>query len=480
MQFQRSLEVVDEPDVLVVGAGSAGIAAAVAAARHGARTLIVERCGFAGGYISAITGISFDGMVDLRSGLPVVGGVAFEFVKHAGVFEQRIGSASLNDIASVPLAPNSEIGQTTSTPERSVIKIDVERFKRMADQMFRDAGIRVLYHTQVVDVSRRDDRIEGVVLANKAGLTVVKPQAIVDASGDADVAAFGGAPFELDLEALQPMSLHFRVGDVRSDPDLKADCAKAAALAYERGDLPLYGGPWMNRWPGSDGEYLFNATRVTGNPVDPDDLTNAEIQGRQDAHVMFEAFRESIPAFKDAYFVTSGPVVGARESRRIRGERTLTLQDITEHREYDDVICLGNWWLDRHPKTAGLHRLRIVRPYDISYGTLVPQGLSNVWVAGRCHSAEPDALASSRVNITCTGMGQAAGTAAALAAQGGYASRDLPTSQLQSTLLADGAIILERARDVLSVGDALDSDAPANIEDVLNLADAARRRGPLE
>ena len=208
--------------------------------------------------------------------------------------------------------------------------------------------------------------------------------------------------------------------------------------------------------PYAERDYYFNATRFAGNGVDPNDLSAAEVQGRRDARLMFDLFKEHIPAFKDAYFVTSGPVVGVRETRRIRGDRVLTAQDVQNEVAYDDAVSLGAWWLDRHPvDSSGYHEHVITRPYDISYGTLVPQGLSNLWVAGRCHSAESAALASSRVTVTCMGMGQAAGTAAALSAQSGQGSRELDITQLQQRLLADGAIIGHRADDVRAVGDAM-------------------------
>ncbi|MBM4438251.1 MAG: FAD-dependent oxidoreductase [Actinobacteria bacterium] len=456
MNFSRAIDVVAEPDVLVVGAGSAGTAAALAAARHGASTVLIERCGFAGGYISAVLGMSFDGMVDLRSGLPVVGGIVFEFIEHAGVYERQPPGLARPDPATTRFAANSEIGQINETPDRAVIKIDVERFKLTADRLFRQAGVRVLYHTVAADAIRKGDRVDSVVIANKGGLGLIRPKMVVDASGDADVAAWAGAPYDLGLDVLQPMSLHFRIGNVQPDPDVKQQCFAAAQRAHADGKLPLFGGPWMNRWPSTDRDLMFNATRVPGNPIDPDDLSGAEMQGREDARVMFEYFKAHVPAFSDAYFVTSGPMVGVRESRRIRGDRTLSLADIEESRAYDDVICMGNWWLDRHPKDrAGKHPLLLVRPYDIAHGTLLPQGLANVWVAGRCHSAEPEAQASSRVNVTCMGMGQAAGTAAAMAATGGHESRTLSVPALQAALLADGGIILERARSTLKVGDAL-------------------------
>lgn len=448
VHLTRSLDVVAEPDVLVVGGGCAGTAAALAAARRGARTVMVERSGFAGGYITGVVGASFDGFTDLRSGLPVVGGVVFEFARLAARTDAR------GDLAATPFRFNAELGQMRSVMDRAYIRFDIERFKLVADRLLRDAGVRVLYHTTAADALRKGDRVEAVVLANKAGLTAVRPRAVVDASGDGDIAAFSGAPFDLDAAGLQPMSLHFRVGHLQPTAELRDACARVLAAAHADGRLPLYAGPWMSQFDADD--IYFNATRVPGNPIDPDDLSRAEMQGRQDANLMFELFKEELAEFRDAYLVGTGPVVGIRESRRVRGLSTLTAADIRDSRRQPDAVCLGAWWLDRHPSDAsGYHTHTLVRPYDIAYGTLVPEGLDNLWVAGRCHAAEAAALASSRVTVTCMGMGQAAGTAAALAARAGASARQLDVGALQAALVEDGAILLERADRVRRVGDEL-------------------------
>ena len=299
MQILRQLEVVDEPDVLVVGAGCAGTTAAIAAARHGARTMVVERCGFAGGYITAVVGPALDGFVDLRSGLPVVGGLVLELARRAARTSAR------GDLARTRFRFNVEIGQMREVAQRAAIRFDVERFKLEADRLMRAAGVRVLYHTVVADVVRSGDRVTAVVLANKKGLTAVKPRTVVDASGDADVAAFAGAPFDLGPGPLQPMSLHFRAGPLNPTADLRQRCGEVLEEAHREGRLGLYAGPWMSEVEA--GDLYFNATRVGGDPLDPDDLSKAEMQGREDARLMFELFKEKIPEFKDACFITSGP-----------------------------------------------------------------------------------------------------------------------------------------------------------------------------
>ena len=452
MNLSRALDVVAEPDVLVVGAGCAGTAAAIAAARHGARTMVVERSGFARGYITNVIGASLDGFVDLRTGLPVVGGIVFDLAREAAVTEEPV-----TDWAATRFRFNAEVGQMRDVMDRAYIRFDIERFKLAADRLMGEAGVRVLYHTVVADALTESDCVSAVVLANKAGLTAVRPKTIVDASGDADVAAFAGAPFDVS-DNPQPMSLHFRVGRLQPTVEMREACGRVLAQAHAEGRLPLYGGPWMAQF-GPD-ELYFNATRITGDPVDPDDLSRAETQGREDAHLMFELFKEHLPQFREDYLTGTGPVVGVRESRRIRGLETLRMTDIEAHTERPDAVCLGGWWLDRHPSgRSGYHAHHIARPYDIAYGTLVPQTVTNLWVAGRCHAAEPAALASSRVTVTCMGMGQAAGTAAAMAAHNGRPAQELDVATLQGALLDAGAIILERAAEVRRVGDEVGAES---------------------
>jgi hypothetical protein len=189
-------------------------------------------------------------------------------------------------------------------------------------------------------------------------------------------------------------------------------------------------------------EIYFNTVRVAANATVPEDWTRVEQQGRQDAWTMFRIFKAEIPEFKDAYFFQSGPVAGARESRRIMGDYVLTEADIWSAKRHDDVVLLGAGRLDRHAPTAQPHHVEhVVAPYDISYRTLVPRQLENVLVAGRCHSATSAALASSRLTATAMGMGQAAGVAAALAARAGATTRAVPIRTLQDVLRSQHAIL---------------------------------------
>jgi hypothetical protein len=303
----------------------------------------------------------------------------------------------------------------------------------------------------VTDVVAHDGRVETVLVSNKAGLVAIQPRVVIDCTGDGDVAAWAGAPFE-KAEPLQPMSLHFRLAYLQPSFELRRRCAAVLQAAQERGELGLYGGPYPATFSGRD--VYFNATRFPGDSTDPQDWTAAEIQGRKDAWTMFNLWQAELPEFAEAYFMTSGPTAGARESRRIVGDYVLTGDDVMAGRRHDDVIVLGAWRLDRHPPQAsGYHHIAWTPPYDIPYRTLLPHALENVLVAGRCHSATSEALASSRVTATAMGMGQAAGTAAAMAVAAGHTPRQIDVADLQARIVAAGGILAMPAAEAVDVGD---------------------------
>ena len=441
--YTKQLPIIARPDVLVCGAGLAGIGAAVAAARSGARTMVIERMGFAGGFFTAIIGSAFDGFVDERSGAPVVGGIVFEMLERMGVIAPGQGPELRYNV-------NGDLSFVEMHPERVIPRCDPERFKRAADDILTEAGVQILYHSQVTDVVTRDGRVETVLVSNKAGLVAIQPQIVIDCTGDGDVAAWAGAPYE-KAEPLQPMSLHFRIAYLQPSFELRRRCAAVLQAAHQRGEIGLYGGPYPATFSGRD--VYFNATRFPGDSTDPDDWTQAEIQGRKDAWTMFNLWQAELPEFAESYFMTSGPTAGARESRRILGDYVLTGDDVAEGRRHDDVIVLGAWRLDRHPpRDSGYHEIPWTPPYDIPYRTLLPRSLENVLVAGRCHSATSEALASSRVTATAMGMGQAAGIAAAMAVAAGRSPREVAVGDVQSEILRAGGILEAPQADEVNVG----------------------------
>lgn len=409
------------PDVLVCGGGCAGLAAALAAARNGAHTLVVEQAGFAGGIITAVGLPYFDGIADYHEKRVVTPGIPLELLSAMGVCAP--------DATHLPIH-NPTIG-------------NIEQFKLLADRLLRaEPNLHVLFHTIACETSLRGDRVEAVYLANKAGLSRVEPDVVVDCTGDADIAARAGAPVEKSPE-LQPMTMHFRIGNVRRTPDTGRLCREAVIRAQARGDLPMFYGPGVGFRFAPDEVYV-HAVRVKADGSDPEDLTRAEMQGRADAWAMFEAWKSDVPGFEEAYFIMSGPFIGVRETRRIVGEYVLTEDDIVTSRQFEDAVATGCWYLDQHPNdvtvgTANRGEKVQPKPYDIPYRTLLPQKASNLLVAGRCHSATQLASSSTRVNATAMAMGQAAGTAAALAARRRVSPHDLHGADVCERLRRQGA-----------------------------------------
>ncbi len=433
MIYSKTLPVVAEPDVLVCGTGVAGIGAAVTAARQGASVLAVDRAGFAGGFFTNIIGSAFDGFVYEETGRPVVGGLVFEMLEGMGVIEPGSGpSLSFN--------VNGDFTEVEKHPERLIPRTDPERFKLAADRILTEADVKLLYHSQVSDVVTSSERVESVIISNKAGLVAVTPKVVIDCTGDGDVAAWAGCPYE-KADGVQPMSIHFRISNVELTFDLRRKCSEVLTRARAEGEIRPYGGPWPATFSGTD--IYFNAVRTPGDSTNPDDWTCAEIQGREDAWRMFDLWKSELPEFENAHFFTSGPTAGSRESRRIVGDYTLTADDVRSGSKQDDVVVLGAWRIDRHPEqSSGYHDQPEVPPYDIAYRTLLPQGVENLLVAGRCHSATSEALASSRVTANAMGMGQAAGTAAAMTATNENVSvRDVEMAKLQASLLEQGCIL---------------------------------------
>ncbi|MDR3638859.1 MAG: FAD-dependent oxidoreductase [Isosphaeraceae bacterium] len=406
-----------ETDVLVCGGGCAGLAAALAAARNHARVLLVERAGFAGGIVTTVGLPYFDGLVDKKTNKIVLRGIPLEFLNRLGI-----------------VAPDAE-----TVPKFHVLVDSIERFKLLADRMLAEQSPRlsVLYHAMACGAEVVADRIDRVLVASKDGLTAVRAKVIVDGTGDADIACWAGAPVTKS-PSLQPMTMHFRIGNVNRQPDLSAKCRDALVRAHEAGELPLFYGPGLMFHFAPDEVYV-HATRVAGDASDPGQLTAAEMQGRRDVWTMFERWKKEVPGFEDAYLIETGPYIGVRETRRIVGRYVLTEDDIKAEKPFDDAVATGCWYLDLHPQAATPGSAQKEKghqpgPYDIPYRSLLPQQITNLIVAGRCHSATQWAASSTRVTATAMAMGQAAGVAGALAVERNVAPAELDGRLVRQTL----------------------------------------------
>lgn len=436
-------------DVLVVGAGPAGLAAAVASARLGVRTQLVERYGYVGGNLTAglvgpcMTSYSLDGKEQL------IRGIFEELILRL----ERVGAA----IHPSRVPAGSAFSGFIVYGHDKVTPFDPEAMKAAGAQLCLEAGVDLLFHAMVVDALTVDKQVTGVVIASKSGLEVLKAGVIVDCSADGDVAARAGEVMDVgraDDGLTQPMTLFFRVGNVddsvveryvRDHPEdyrpfasIIEDARNAGEFTIPRRGLGIYKTLEAGVW-------RVNTTRVQKlSAIDVGDLTKAELEGRRQVTELMSLFRRRIPGFENAILVDTGATIGVRESRRIRGEYCLTLDDLATGREFDDVIALCGYPVDIHSPTdsgggtdESNEAVRTANVYEIPYRSLVPATRDGLLVAGRCVSATHEALGAIRVMPPAFAMGQAAGTAAALAVKAGVQPRDIDVSELQRQLLAD-------------------------------------------
>jgi hypothetical protein len=397
-----------QTDVLVCGGGCAGIAAALSSARNGVKTLLIERAGFSGGIITTVGLPYFDGLIDKPSGRFVVKGIPLELLQKLGVAKE--GAKHIDDLR--PDLITKYWG--------SVWIPNIEEFKLLSDELIlkHSDHLTVLYHSMTCDVEEKEGRITAVIIANKDGLTRVEARQVIDCTGDGDIAHWAGCP-TIKSTPLMPLTMHFRIGNVVPVKETKDAAKKALIAAHKEGRLPNFYGPGLIFAFAKD-ECYVHATRVPADATDAADFTRAEIQGRKDAWTIFNEWKTKVPGFENSYYIMSGPYIGVRDTRRIVGLNVLTLEDLQKTTLHDDAIATGCWFLDIHPPEVTLDKPFTgsgfqPKPYDISYRTLVPQKVSNLLVAGRCHSASSEASASSRVTATAMALGEAAGTAAALA-----------------------------------------------------------------
>ena len=438
----RRLPVVDEVDVLVLGGGPSGIAAATAAARHGASTLLVERYGFLGGMGTAAMVTNFCGL----------------FAEVDGVV-RRVVTGIADDVLE-RIAALDGLNRPQGDGALTVQAYDTAAYKCAADDLVLGAGARLRFHTLAVgaicDADARDDlagaRIDALVIEGKSGRVALRARHFVDCSGDADLAAWAGAPFEkgTDDGYLAYPTMMFRLGGVATDvaeAEGMAVLREAVRRARTNGELGFLRSAPVTRSQAHPGEWRANMTQVTrdGAPVDgtnTDHLTVAEVVGRRQAVEAARFLREQVPGFERSYLQEIAPQVGIRETRRIVGRYVLTADDVVGARDFPDVVGCNGWPIEKHVLGGvewrpiggrGFHHL----PYRV----LLPRGVTNLLVAGRCLSATQDAQASARVSGPCFAMGQAAGTAAALSLAAEVDPACLDVARLQAALRRDGAYL---------------------------------------
>lgn len=452
----RETPVVAEVDVCVVGGGPGGLPAAVAAARCGARTLLVERYGFLGGLATAGLVVPILGHTASRGHRPIVEGLLKEMVERM----HALGGAPCWE----------------DTLKEWGIRFDAEALKRVADVMAQEAGVDLLLHSWAADAVPSGNRIDAVLLESKSGRQAVAAKVFVDATGDADVAFRAGVPTRQGRAfdgAVESMGSFMHIGGAEdTTAEQRREASERVKEEMAEGRLPFYN-------PGISGSNLAhrdrfspNVTRWAGDPTDVRDLTQAELNVRRDVWELMSVLREKAPGFEGVYLQATSPQVGPRESRQVLGAYELTGEDVHRGAKFEDAVARGSWWIDIHcplGQTYPVHlcvkecprgercsfwaaehdrmfgRDELHPPdddwYDIPYRCLVPRESANLLVSGRCISATHEGMAGARVMGTCVAIGQAAGTAAAMAADKGLAPREVDVQALRARLRADGALV---------------------------------------
>jgi glycine/D-amino acid oxidase-like deaminating enzyme len=440
-------------DVLVVGGGPAGIGAALGAAQAGAEVALVERYGFLGGNATAALVMPLMSFHTQRAAFEQAGATKL-FPSDHGPGEPVVAGALARLLHRLvhsggAIAPSLDTGYT--------VPFDPEQFKLAALDLLDEAGVQFLFHAFASDVVR-DGPVQGVAFETKSGPVLVRARVVVDCTGDGDLAARAGAPYEVGREEdglVQPMTLMFRIVQfeatafeayVREHPeqwrgvhglwDLIRQASEAGELDLPREDILFFGTP-------HEGEISVNSTRVMAVlGTDVFDWSRAELESRRQMRQISEFLRRYVPGFERAYVAQSGVHTGVRETRRIIGDYQLTAEDVLEGRKFDDVIARGAYPVDIHnPKGSGtvLKRLRAGEAYDIPLRALLPQGLEGLLVAGRCLSGTHEAHSSYRVMPIVMATGQAAGVCAALAAGRHISPRAVAVADVQAELRRQGA-----------------------------------------
>lgn len=441
---RRRIPVLAETEVLVVGGGPGGLAAAIAAAREGARTILLDRYGCFGGLITqagieTIAWYRHEGTVDTE-------GIGIEFERRAAA-----------------------MGATQPEPQSISEALDTELFKHVADELVREAGVEPLLHCLAVDALVDDGRVTGIVTESKSGRQAVLARRVIDATGDADIAVRAGAPCRF-IPAAGRMGVGLVFSCVGVDRERFLEYVAAQKPTYadwgrrwkvtttgkedelfspylqepfdharEAGLIPAdvhgIGGTWSRLTAEGEATGLNMVSIADCDCTDVRDLTRAEIEGRRRALLAFEALRRFVPGFEAARLRNFGMTVGGRDSRKIVGRHELTAAEVTGEARFADTIGIFPEFIDGY----GLLALPTTgRYFQVPYGVVVPRGVDNLLVAGRCVAGDKIAHAATRNQMCCAVTGQAAGVAAAVSLRDGVTTGAVDVARVQEALARQG------------------------------------------
>ena len=444
LEPSRRTPVLAETDVLVVGSGPGGLAAAISAARAGAKTMLVERYGCLGGNL---THVGVEGIAWYRQEKTVdVEGIGIEF-------EQRAKS----------------YGAAAPEPQSLSYAINAEGFKTVADMWVQEEGIDTLLHALAVGVIRDGDALNGIVIESKSGRHAILAKAIIDATGDADIAALCGAPCrKTPKEEMLPVTVMFSCSgvdrarfleyvkanpkkykdwgknweiakggkeDEMFSPYLDEPFDKARASGIIPASLKSIGGTWSAISETGEATYLNMVHMFEFDGTDVRDLTRGEMEGRRQAMLAIKALQYFAPGFEKAALRNFGMTIGVRDTRKIIGRYNLTEQDVRGEARFENSIGIFPEFIDGY----GVLVLPVTgRYFHVPYGALVPQGVSNLLIAGRSVAGDKISHAAVRNMMCCTVTGQGAGAAAAASVKRGVSTAEIATADIQAELEKQG------------------------------------------
>ncbi|MTD39268.1 FAD-dependent oxidoreductase [Erwinia sp. CPCC 100877] len=459
-----------EYDVIVIGGGMSGIFAAIAAAKNGAKTLIIDQNGYFGGTLTA-NGV----------------GPMMTFFAGEKQVIQGLGEEMVKRLVERGYSPGHVLDSTNYISY--VTPFSAEGLKIILDEMIEEAGSEVLFHTYLIDVERKEKNIDAVIVSNKDGVSRLKAKVFIDASGDGDLAVQAGIPFQLGREsdqAMQPMTMNMKVYDVDTEKLRAAVLKNPAKFPRLNRDLEVMKNTEILSFIGFEeefkqakakgtisipredilffetstpGEFIMNTSRIINESgVSAEGLTRGEIIGRKQCEELFHFLKTTIPGFEQAKVAYTGPSIGVRGTRQIKGSYTLTNEDVLEAKAFATTIAHSGYPIDIHnPKgegTVSVHtsqneeikdndfdRSTFESYYSIPYEIMINDELDNLIVTGRCVSASFEAQAAIRTTPTMTALGQAAGTAAAQAVKENQAVGSIERAALQERLIEQGSYI---------------------------------------
>lgn len=432
IQITKKIPVAGSYDVVVCGGGPAGFIAAIAAAREGAKTALIEQYGFLGGMATA--GIVAPLSVFTYKGKQVIGGIPWEFVQRL----QQMGGGLIE----------KPLGNVAFEPEL---------YKLCCQRMVLEAGVDLYMHSYLSGCDFEDGSVKHVIIENKNGTEALSAKVFIDCTGDADLAYMAGVEMlPMGGMPLQPMSTYFVLSGVDTDSPMIQEAmhhnkqgenchclpVREALLAkMDELGMPEFGGPWFCTTL-QPGVVTVNMTRTAGDALDNRDFTRAECLLREDVFKMAKVLKDNFKEFENSYVSSVAVHAGIRESRRIHGVHVITADEYVSGYRYDDSISRGAHPIDVHvAKGASQNVTFLEQAAYVPYRALIAENVKNLLVAGRCISADKKAFASLRVQASCMGMGQAAGVAAAQCAAASVAVQEADIEKLTDKLRLMGAQI---------------------------------------